>query len=163
MSKDISGNGAGVKNDCIHRDIARSGGVNTDVSEDSSDRRSDIPAVKSYTETTDIRTDNMDRLAVISSFKDNWNGNGAGAFDGEFMKKVIALVRDLEIQPEIFPSAAGTIELEYGNSRKDFMGIEIGDSDEAEVFIVMYNGREIFESVETSASAINERVRKSYE
>ena len=43
------------------------------------------------------------------------------------------------------------------------MGIEVGSSGEAEVFIVMYNGREIFERIETTASAINERVRRFYE
>ena len=123
----------------------------------------EIPAMKSYTETTDIRTDNLDRLAVIGGFKDNWNGNGAAAFDKDLIDKVTKLVSELDIQPEIFPSAAGTIEFEYGNSRRDFMGIEIGPSGEAEVFIVMYNGREIFESIETTASAINERVRRFYE
>ena len=131
--------------------------------EDLSGHASPIPTVKSYTETTDIRTDNLDRLSVIEEFKDNWNGNGARAFDKGLMKKVTGIVRELEIQPEIFPSAAGTIELEYTNSRKDFMGIEIGDTGKAEVFIVMYNGREIFESIDASAKAINERVGKFYE
>ncbi len=122
-----------------------------------------IPAIKSYTDTTDIRTDNLDRLMVIGDFKDNWNGNGAAAFDKDLINKVTKIVGELDIQPEIFPSAAGTIEFEYGNSRKDFMGIEVGSSGEAEVFIVMYNGREIFERIETTASAINERVRRFYE
>ena len=131
--------------------------------EDLSGHSFQIPTVKSYTETTDIRTDNLDRLSVIEEFKDNWNGNGARAFDKGLIKNVTEIVRELDIQPEIFPSAAGTIELEYSNSRKDFMGIEIGEDCKAEVFIVMYNGRELFEEIETTAEAINERVKVFYE
>lgn len=131
--------------------------------DDLSGNSSDTPHVRNYMETTDIRTDNLDRLAVIGNFKDNWNGNGAAAFDKKLIKKIIGIVSELDIQPEIFPSAAGTIELEYSNSRKDFMGIEIGSEDEAEIFIVMYNGKESFETVNTEASAINERVKRFYE
>lgn len=124
---------------------------------------SDIHPIRSYTETTDIKSDNLDRLSVISELRDNWNGNGAAAFDKKLVKRVTDIVNHLDIQPEIFPSALGTIELEYDNSRKDFMSIEIGDGRKAEVFIVMYNGRELFESIEATANAINERVRKFYE
>ncbi|MBQ8947754.1 MAG: type II toxin-antitoxin system Phd/YefM family antitoxin [Lachnospiraceae bacterium] len=135
-------------------------GLRDDISTDS---ESVPPKVRSYTETTDIKTDNLDRLKVIGELKDNWNGNGARAFDPGLIKKVIEIVMKIDIQPEIFPSAMGTIEFEYGNSRRDFMSIEIGNGDTAEVFIVMYNGREIFEDIEASSDAINERTKRFYE
>ena len=105
----------------------------------------------------------MDRISVFERLGDNWNGNGAKAFERKLIERVREIVGDLEIQPEIFPSAAGSIELEYGNSRRDFMGIGIGNDDKAEVFIVMYNSEEIFETIDATADAINERVKKFYE
>ena len=123
----------------------------------------DVPMIKSYTETTDIKSDNLDRLAVMAELKDNWNGNGATAFDRKLLKKVTNIINNLEIQPEIFPTAMGTIELEYDNSRRDFMSIEIGSDRKAEVFIVMYNGRESFENLDANSDAINERVKRFYE
>ncbi len=131
--------------------------------EETSGAESILPMIKNYTECTDIRTDNMDRISIFEHLGDNWNGNGAKAFERKLIERVREIVGDLEIQPEIFPSAAGTIELEYGNSRRDFMGISIGSDDKAEVFIVMYNSEEIFETIDATANAINERVKKFYE
>ncbi len=119
--------------------------------------------VKSYLETTDLKADNMDRLAVFRDFQDDWNGNGAIGFSPGLIEKVMRLVDSLEIQPEIFPSATGTIELEYTNSRRDFMGIEISEGNTAEIFLVLYNGQELFETIDSDNETINERVKKFYE
>ena len=117
----------------------------------------------SYTKTTDLRTDNLKRLDVFESFKEGWNGNGAAPFSRKLIEKVRKILTDQEIQPEIFPSATGTIEFEYSNSRRDFMGIEIGAGTKAEVFIVFYNGHEITENIGADSTSINERVKRFYE
>lgn len=43
------------------------------------------------------------------------------------------------------------------------MSIDIGTDEMAEVFIVLYNGQEISESIHSDATTINERVRHFYE
>ena len=106
----------------------------------------------------DVKTDNLNRLNSISELKDDWNGNGAPAFDDSVIEKVRALLVKLTIQPEIFPTALQTIQFEYDNSRRDHMEIEIGDSDLAEVFFVSYNGTESFETIPATVTGINKRV-----
>ena len=60
-------------------------------------------------------------------------------------------------QPEIFPAALCTIQLEYDNARRDHMEIEIGLSDTAEIFIVKYNGEMLCETIPADAEIINKK------
>ncbi len=111
---------------------------------------------------TTVKEDNLEKLRVIGQFKDNWNGNGAEAFPQALISRVRDIINDLLIQPEVFPTALGTIQLEYDNSRRDHMEIEIGMGDDAELFISSYNGEERFETFEASGRSINEKVREFY-
>ena len=107
---------------------------------------------------SEIKTDNLNKLRSISSLEDGWNGNGAPAFTGRLISLVRDLLENLLIQPEIFPTALQTIQLEYDNSRRDHMEIEVGESGTAEVFLVRYDGRESFEQIPATAESINKRV-----
>ena len=80
----------------------------------------------------------------------------------DILDKAESIVKALNIQPEIFPNAMGTIQLEYDNSRRDHMEIEIGEEDLAEVFIVKFNGEELYEDISASPDSINERVASFY-
>ena len=105
---------------------------------------------------------NAEKLKRIRSMKDNWNGNGASAFPKALINRVENLINGLDIQPELFPTAMCTIQLEYDNSRRDHMEIEIGENDQAEVFIVNFNGKETLETIYISPETINERVTSFY-
>jgi antitoxin YefM len=109
-----------------------------------------------------VREYNDKKLESIRSLKDNWNGNGAPAFPGTLLDKVEVLLERLRIQPEIFPTALCTIQLEYDNSRRDHMEIEISEGNIAEIFIVRFNGEEIAETIPVDADAINTRVEEFY-
>ena len=109
-----------------------------------------------------VKIHNLRKLDSIRSFKDNWNGNGAAAFSPFLLDRIGSLIEELSIQPEIFPTALGTVQLEYDNARRDHMEIEIGEADTAEVFIVSYNGNEHFENIQVLPVTINERVRSFY-
>ena len=110
----------------------------------------------------DIRRDNLTKLDVIANLKDGWNGNDAPAIPGTVISRVRSLINELYIQPEIFPTALSSIQLEFNNSRRDHMEIEIGESKEAEVFIVMYNGEELFETIEADPESVNRKVSGFY-
>ena len=109
-----------------------------------------------------VKEDNLRKLRNIRNLKDNWNGNGAAAFKDSIIDKVTELINALPIQPEVFPTALNTIQLEYDNSRHDHMEIEIGDSDEAEIFIVTYFGNEVEESIPATFESISERIMQFY-
>ena len=109
-----------------------------------------------------LKDDNLKKLEQISCFKENWNGNGASAIPSVIIKKTRALIKALMIQPEIFPTALETIQLEFDNSRHDHMEIEIGRSDTVEVFVAPYDGSDYCETIRGTAASINERVAAFY-
>ena len=111
---------------------------------------------------TDVKTFNLNKLNAIQSLKDGWNGNGAPAIPDVVIAKVRDIIEHIDIQPEIFPTALETIQLEFDNSRRDHMEIEIGAEDSAEIFIVDYAGGESTEELPSDAAAIHERVMKFY-
>ena len=108
------------------------------------------------------KDDNLEKLRVIGDLKDNWNQNGATAFSGKLITKVRNVLDKITVQPEIFPTALGTIQLEFDNSRRDHMEIEIGESGDAEVFVSMYNRKEYFETIPATPDAVNKKVGEFY-
>ncbi len=121
-----------------------------------------FPIIKSYLETTDIKTENVRRLEAFREFKQGWNGYDAEPFSSELIEKVMGIIDSQDIQPEIFPTALGTIQLEYDNSRGDHMEMEIGMDDKAEAFIVLKTGQTITESLDTDPMSIKEKVGAFY-
>ena len=109
-----------------------------------------------------VKDDNIEKLRVIGDLKDNWNQNGATAFSGKLIRKVRNVLDKITVQPEIFPTALGTIQLEFDNSRRDHMEIEIGESGDAEVFVSMYSRKEYFETISATPDAINKKVGEFY-
>jgi PHD/YefM family antitoxin component YafN of YafNO toxin-antitoxin module len=111
---------------------------------------------------TSAKAKNLKKLEEISALNDNWNGNGAPKIPDIIIKKTRALLKALTIQPEIFPTALETIQLEFDNSLHDHMEIEIGTTDKAEVFVAPYDGKEYTETIRATAASINERVIAFY-
>ena len=109
-----------------------------------------------------VKSRNLEKLSIIRSLKNGWNGNGAPSFSSSLIDRTEELINRLNIQPEIFPTALGTIQIEYDNSRRDHMEIEISEEDMAEIFIVYFNGMESIEHIQSTADHINERVRDFY-
>ncbi len=109
-----------------------------------------------------VKSHNIEKLKVIQNLRENWNGNGAPAFPKTLTDRVARFLNELNIQPEIFPTALSTIQFEYDNSRRDHMEIEIGEGDTAEVFIVNFDGSEITETIPATPEAINERAGVFY-
>jgi hypothetical protein len=66
---------------------------------------------------------NLQKLKEIEELKDNWNENGATKFSGKLIEKVKNVLYMLKEQPEIFPTAEGSIQLEY--EKKDGQYLEI--------------------------------------
>ncbi|NOX87313.1 MAG: hypothetical protein GXO86_15375 [Chlorobi bacterium] len=55
----------------------------------------------------------------------NWNGYLAEPINEKIIKTVENFIPDLEIQPQIFPTGRGTIQIEYYINDKNLAEIEI--------------------------------------
>jgi hypothetical protein len=78
------------------------------------------------TEMTFMRS--LKTIEQISRLKDNWNHNGAPAFSPDLIRLVRRIVALLPVQPEIFPTACNSIQLEYGNEIKEYLEFEVNTS-----------------------------------
>lgn len=105
---------------------------------------------------------NLVKLSKIASLKNGWNENGAKAFSEEFIKNVRCIVTALKIQPELFPTANSSIQIEYGNDKGAYLEIELNDSDKAEVFTVDEYGNESYSEVDANVEEINKVVNRFY-
>lgn len=118
----------------------------------------------SHTQSVNVRLPkdlekSIKKIMLISTLKNNWNGNGASAFNKALIQKVIGIVWTLDRQPEIFPTAANSIQLEYEGSKNSYLEIEISESNKAEVFRINKDGSEnnfsINDNVETLKGLVN--------
>jgi len=71
------------------------------------------------------KIENFNKIHEYSQLKHDWNHNGAEAFEQEVISLSWEKVNELEIQPEIFPTACGSVQFEYENSNKDYLEFEI--------------------------------------
>ena len=106
---------------------------------------------------------NIQRINEIEKLEKGWNGNGADPFSRELINNVRRIIENAVYQPEIFPTANDSIQLEYDKKNGEHMEIEIFESKDAEVFIIDSNGIEHDEEIPADTLVINERVRKFYE
>lgn len=70
-------------------------------------------------------------IRILYSFQDlesNWNGNGAEPFNPNLIERCRQLVMTLERQPQIFPTARQSIQLEYERIDAGYLELEIFES-----------------------------------
>ncbi len=122
----------------------------------------------SYTQSANVRLSealkkNINKITLISTLKNNWNGNGASSFNPALIQKVSSIVLMLLRQPEIFPTSANTIQLEYEGPENSYLEIEISESDQAEVFSINKDGSEKSFSINDNIDSLNSLVNSFYE
>lgn len=105
--------------------------------------------------------ENLRKLEQISLLTDNWNGNGAKAFDKQLIAKTKDLIGVLDVQPEIFPLSYGSIQMEYTKEDGSYLEFEINLNDTWDAFELNENGEESAFSVAADAEAVN-KVAKNF-
>lgn len=108
------------------------------------------------------KLENLKKLDAIALLEDNWNGNGAKAFKPELIDKVRSIITFLNIQPEVFPTACNSLQLEYDKVDGAHMEIELSDGEEAEIFQIDSTGCESLVNVCASIDAIAKVVDEFY-
>ena len=76
---------------------------------------------------------NKQKLDYFLNLPENWNNNDASKFKETLINKVRRIIDYLEFQPDIFPTAQNSIQLEYEKSNGDYLEFEIFD-DRIKVF-----------------------------
>lgn len=120
---------------------------------------------KIYVEKISVNSEkasNVEKLEQIAELEDGWDGDGAGAFSAALIQTVRDIVVSLDRQPEIFPTACDTIQMEYDHEDGSYLEIEISDDNRAKVFSVDCNGEERLSFVEACPYAICEVVSSFY-
>lgn len=126
-----------------------------------SNSKSNISGIDKVTVNED-KLQNVKKLETIAMLQDNWNANGAKAFSASLISKVRNIIVFLEIQPELFPTACESLQLEYDKQDGTHMEIEITEGENAEIFVVDSMGRESTRNIRASIEVINKVVRDFY-
>lgn len=68
---------------------------------------------------------NLKKLETISDLKDNWNDNNAKKFSSKLISIVKNILKNIVEQPEIFPTANNSIQMEYELVDNSYLEFEI--------------------------------------
>lgn len=85
---------------------------------------------------------NLNKLDEIKNLPKNWNGNGAGRIQKKLIKKSKSLLINLDKQPQIFPTANNSIQIEYDGENGAYLEFQISSSSSLEFYKVMKDGSE---------------------
>lgn len=114
-------------------------------------------------EITNEIIENLNKLLKISNLPNNWNENGATAFDSAFINTIRdIIVSGLIKQPEIFPTACGSIQFEYDTDNDRYLEIEIFPNGKSQVFVMDADENEYVLDIDTSISSINKIIGEFY-
>lgn len=102
--------------------------------------------------------ENNDRLEQIAALGENWNGYGASPIPSSIIRDVEGFLCTLPIQPEIFPTARPSIQLEYDTADRH---IEFEITEEKRVLMFFCAGDVSIEK-EISLSELSNYVKRFY-
>ena len=105
---------------------------------------------------------NLNKIERFKKYKYDWNGNGAAPISSSLINKVRDILFKLNIQPEVFPTAADSIQLEYDGLNDSYLEFQIYDDDEAKVYAIDINGDNLEQSLLANPETINEVVDRFY-
>lgn len=80
-------------------------------------------------------------LDDISELCNDWNNNGAKAFEKSLIDRCRGILDQLVAEPFVCPTACGSIQFEYEKENGDYLEFEIYE-DRIEVFLDTVNGEE---------------------
>ena len=107
---------------------------------------------------------NMDKLDRIAVFEDNWNGYGALPLSGSIIDEMRRILPGLVMQPEVFPTASGAIQIEYEKEDGDYLELEFS-ADAVHLFRLTADGcehHETFKLTKAATQIINKAVSAFY-
>lgn len=105
---------------------------------------------------------NLQKLNEIGKLPENWNENGALKFSTEIIQKCKNIINSLQKQPEIFPTGANSIQMEYEKESGEYLEFNVY-SEHTEVFEINALEQENeFSIFEDEIENVKELVRSFY-
>ncbi len=105
---------------------------------------------------------NILKLYEIKSLKRNWNGNRAKPISKKIINKTKSLIINLERQPQVFPTANDSIQIEYDGENNSYLELQVTKQNKLSYFKVDKNGEEITGTIPCSSFALNALVEEFY-
>lgn len=84
--------------------------------------------------------ENIQRIEQIKTLTENWNGYGANSFSTQLLERVKSIIMNLSIQPDIFPTAQNSIQLEYEKDDGEYLEFEIFENGDIRQFSISSDG-----------------------
>lgn len=106
---------------------------------------------------------NLTKLEEIKSLKHNWNGNKARPISKKIINKTKTLLVKLDRQPQIFPTADDSIQLEYDGENNSYLELQVKSDDKLSYFRIDKNGQKSSGVIPESSFSLEALVREFYE
>lgn len=106
---------------------------------------------------------NLDKLDAIALLGENWNGYGAKPFSQSLIERARHVILNLDAQPEVFPTAANSIQIEYEKENGEYLEVQIVEDGPYEGFRIHSDEAEELFTLNPDIDEINEAVRRFYE
>lgn len=121
-----------------------------------------IPYVESISMDNE-KVSNLGKLEQIAKLENGWNGEDARAFSDALIMNVRNILIGLKIQPEVFPTACDTIQIEYEREDGSYLEFEIAEDGKAKVFAIDSKGSELSSVINATVQEISKVVASFYE
>lgn len=102
------------------------------------------------------------KLELISELKYNWDLHGAKPISKDLIAIMKNLIYGLKYQPEIFPTACGSIQFEYEKDNGDYLEFELIDKETIKIFKMDSERNEEYNSCRPNTDNINAILDKFY-
>lgn len=106
--------------------------------------------------------DNLVRINKFSKLAKNWDGYNAEPISTEVIKNAKVVLNQLHFQPEVFPTAAGTIQFEYDGPYDSYLEFQVGNNRIFSLFYIDDKGNERHIN-DVSIHELNNRIEDFYE
>lgn len=87
------------------------------------------------------------QLNEIRQLRNGWNGNGASKFSEEILDTLQQILEKLAYEPSIFPTARGSIQLEFENCNADYLEFELFEGGRLKMFFCGHDGETITKDI----------------
>ena len=106
--------------------------------------------------------ENLLKLDEIKNLKRNWNGNQAKPIPKKIVNKTKSLIINLDKQPQIFPTANDSIQIEYDGENNSYLELQVTKNDELSYFKVDKKGCETSGAIPCSSFSLNALLEEFY-
>lgn len=102
--------------------------------------------------------ENLKRLNDILSLEADWNGYGGSPISSTIVDAATEIVKQLQVQPEIFPTGRATVQIEYNSDDRSYFEAELYEN-AAGILVVPYHNMSKAETKNVPIETVVEEVK----